>query len=281
MKIRGKSISILLMAVMLLVLAACGDKEAPAEAERPSVIRQGYLEKSVSEQRSLDHWTKTATGFGDIQLETFQYPSVNEMLLDLNAGKLDSITIPSCTADYLTASDDQLINLMPDSGIYEDYCMATREEDSRLCASLNDAVKALKTDGTLEELVKTYLVDVSGTLSAQETAKIDGAPVYKVGVTGDYPPFDYVSADGTPAGFNAALLNAISEKASINFEIVQVEAPARLTALASGKIDVVFWMGYTQSGSDQPSADGLCLTDAYHRGAIAAVAKKSAENMKQ
>ncbi|MEN6351086.1 MAG: transporter substrate-binding domain-containing protein [Syntrophomonas sp.] len=277
MKITGKLVALLLTAVMLLTLAGCGGKKPAALSEKQKVIRMGYLEKSASEQQSLDQWAKATNGSGNFRLEISRYTSVNAMLLDLNAGKLDCFDVPNCTANYIVAADDQLTNIKPDSAAREDYCMATRDADNALCGKLNNAIDALKSDGTMDKLVKAYLEDASGTPASRTPASIDGAPVYKVGVTGDYPPFDYVSADGTPAGFNVALLNAISEKAGINFEIVQVEASARMTALASSKIDVVFWMGYTQSGGYQPSADGLCLSHCYHSEAMAAVAKKSAD----
>lgn len=120
---------------------------------------------------------------------------------------------------------------------------------------------------------KSYLGNASSASIAQSLVNLEGAPTYKIGITGDYPPFDYVSADGTPAGFNVAILNAISEKAGINFQIIQVEAPARITALNSGEIDVVFWMGYSKFDGYEPVAKGLQLTDAYHSERMVAVAK--------
>ncbi|MEA4974007.1 MAG: transporter substrate-binding domain-containing protein [Candidatus Metalachnospira sp.] len=280
MKNIGKLVALLLAAIMPLTIVGCGGTESATQEEQ-KVIRLGYLEKSDSEQQSLENWRKEAGWPTDYSLEVSQYTSVNEMLLDLNAGKIDSMSVPNCTANYIAAADDQLTNVMSNSDIYEDYCMATRDTDSGLCSSLNDALDEMKADGTMEELVKTYLEDTSGSLAQQTQVNIDGAPVYKVGITGDYAPFDYVSADGTPAGFNMALLNEISKKAGINFQIVQVETPARMTALASGKIDVVFWMGYTESDGYQPSAEGLCLTNAYHSEPIAAVAKKTTDNAQE
>lgn len=280
MKITRKLVVLLLMAVILLTIAGCGDKKSDEQAQQKKISRLGYLEKSSSEQKSLDNWRKAVSWPKNYTLKISLYDSVSAMLLDLNAGKLDSIGVPNCTANYIVANDDQLINVMPDSGTLEDYCMATRDKDIALCESLDDAIDTLKSDGTMDELVKTYLENATGdpAPATQILKRIKGAPVYKVGITGDYPPFDYVSTDGTPAGFNVALLNAISKKEGINFEIVQVDAPARMTALASGKIDVVFWMGYTQSDDYKPSGDGLCLTDCYHSEATAAVAKKSASD---
>lgn len=74
---------------------------------------------------------------------------------------------------------------------------------------------------------------------------------------------DYVSADGTPAGFNVALLNATSEKTGCSFEIVQLDAAARLSALESGKVGLIFWIGCWNNDGFEPEADGICLTTPY------------------
>ena len=56
------------------------------------------------------------------------------------------------------------------------------------------------------------------------------------------PPLDLVLADGTPAGFNTAVLAEISKRINKNFEIIDIDSNARAVALTSNKIDVVFWV---------------------------------------
>lgn len=68
----------------------------------------------------------------------------------------------------------------------------------------------------------------------------DNATV-KVAITGSHPPMDYVAADGTPAGFNTAILSEIGKRIGKNIELVQVDSVGRAAALASGTVDVVFW----------------------------------------
>ena len=70
---------------------------------------------------------------------------------------------------------------------------------------------------------------------------IEGAETIKVAITGLMPPIDYIAPDGTPAGFNTAVLAEISKRIGKNIELVQVNSLGRATALASGTVDVVFW----------------------------------------
>ena len=60
-------------------------------------------------------------------------------------------------------------------------------------------------------------------------------------ITGSLPPLDYVAPDGTPAGFNTAMLAEIGSRMGKNVELVQVDSIGRAAALASGAVDAVFW----------------------------------------
>jgi hypothetical protein len=82
---------------------------------------------------------------------------------------------------------------------------------------------------------------------------IDGAETIKVAVTGALPPMDYVAADGTPAGFNTALLAEISQRIGKNIELVVVDSVGRAAALASGTVDAVFWTRTSEASNRRAS----------------------------
>ena len=70
----------------------------------------------------------------------------------------------------------------------------------------------------------------------------EGADTIRIAITGDIPPLDYTADNGKAAGFNVALLAAIAEYNGINIEPVIMESASRFTALASGKVDAIFWV---------------------------------------
>ena len=82
---------------------------------------------------------------------------------------------------------------------------------------------------------------------------------------------DYVAADGVPAGFNVALMNAIGEAMNVSFTFVQVDADARLSALSSGKMDVIFWYGNVQGYTSE--REDLLITDEYYTDMVSYVTK--------
>ena len=99
----------------------------------------------------------------------------------------------------------------------------------------------MKEDGTLDRLIQTYITDATDSEPVPVVfMPVDGETV-KVAITGALPPMDYVSADGTPAGFNTAILAELGMRLNKNFDLVQVDSVGRATALASGQVDLVFW----------------------------------------
>lgn len=182
------------------------------------------------------------------------YDTLNAMLMALEAGDISSAEVPQCTADYLCAHNDKLMA----RGSYDlegadDFTKAvayrigvgfsfmTTEDKAALRDEIDQALAEMKDDGTLDALIQAYITDaVNGIPEPVAFTQTDGESV-KVAVTGALPPLDYVAADGTPAGFNTAILAELSVRLNKNFEPVVVDSVGRATALASGRVDLVFW----------------------------------------
>ena len=131
----------------------------------------------------------------------------------------------------------------------------------------------MKADGSLDKLVNDYITNVD---KKQAPPKIDipmtdGAPTIKVGVTGDLPPLDFVNTDGTPAGFNTALLAEIAKRLGRNIEVVDIDSGARAAALSSKQIDVIFWAVVpfkAKVPSDVDKAEGVEFSTPYFQDDI-------------
>ena len=73
---------------------------------------------------------------------------------------------------------------------------------------------------------------------------------------------DYMSADGTPSGFNTALLAELGRRLQKNILLVSVDSGARASALAGDAADVVFWARtVTEEGNDSDSLSGMDIPD--------------------
>lgn len=216
------------------------------------------------EPSDLEIFPKPALG------EWKQYNNLTSMVLDLNAKNVEYLLVPTSVANYLKEQDDSLTVAPGGAGVPTEIRMAVRAEDTELHELLQEGIQTSREDGSLDDLIDTYITNVSVKTDA-DTAQEEAETTYVVGVTGDLPPMDYVDADGTPAGFNVALMDAIAEKMDVSFSFVQVEADARLSALSSGTIDVIFWYGNVQGYTTE--RDDLLITDEYYLDDISYVTK--------
>ena len=186
------------------------------------------------------------------------YDTLDAMLMALMAGDITSLEIYQSVGEYLVANNDELMlvvdyDLDKQRNAYADYVFNTilgndfaflmMEDNTALRDVFNEAIDAMKADGTLNRLVQEQITDlISGSeISPIQLPYTEGAETVRVAVTGALPPMDYVAADGTPAGFNTAVLAEISSRIGRNIELVVVDSIGRATALASGNVDAVFW----------------------------------------
>ena len=132
----------------------------------------------------------------------------------------------------------------------------------------------------MANLAEQYITNVTRgeEPKAVSIAEIAGAETLKVAVTGDLPPFDMMTADGTPTGYSTAVMAEISKRIGKNIEFVSVDSAARATALVSNKVDVVFWVAVPNDGTLVPgnidTPEGLALSKPYYVESITYIASK-------
>lgn len=209
--------------------------------------------------------------------ELIEVQSLNEAVQILESGRADVFFTFYDTALYIAAQDDRYDAVNYDD-LTEALHLVASDQNAALIEEINDALALLKEQGTLDALWQKNVQDVIAGEAplVYQMPVIEGAATYRIGVSGDCPPIDYVSAEGNPMGYNIALLAALSEQMQVNFVLVPMESGARMMALESGRIDLFFWQiastvnenapeamtefANTVLGSDLP----LLASDAYH-----------------
>ena len=249
---------ILLLLLIILTVSGCG-------GEKKSEIRVGMITQ-------LNATPEQAKKFAAGDAIDF-YDNFNSMQMALASEKIKAVQTPGSVARYMTANNpDFVIKEMQTVELVDDFCCAMREENVDLRESFDAAIDAMKADGTLDALIDEYINHPLEIPPSVEIAKIDGADTIKVGITGDLPPLDLVLADGTPAGFNTAVLAEISKRIDKNIELVQIESGARAAALTSGQVDVVFWVIVPADNSQRPkdldTPEGVAVTESYYQDQV-------------
>jgi len=168
--------------------------------------------------------------------------TLTDALLQLSSGKADVLEVMDFTGTYLSQHNADMKVLKYDAYNSSTH-MLFRQAEQAQYEKVNTALKAMIDDGTVSKLTDEWVTNLTmdKVLTGGTMPVIDGAETLKVGLSGDAPPLDYVAADGTPGGFNVAVLSEISKRAGINIELVSVTGGGRFAALESGKIDAFLW----------------------------------------
>lgn len=282
--------------VLCLVMGmTCACAKAPEKSEGNSAqgvlpLKTGILARSAASEeeseKAIGEHTMSHVK-GDMTFELTFYDNMSSMLMALQAKDIYVMILADSVAQYIVAQNDALM-IAPEregEGLNQNiasYQMMMKEEDTDIQQKFNDAIVELKAEGVIDELTETHIKGHTDGSNPEpvEIPVTDGADTIKVAVTGDLPPLDFVAADGTPAGFNMALLAEIAKKANINIEVVQVDTGARAAALTSGRADVIFWVntnscsvhGEIEKGSDIP--EGTITTEPYYSEAMSFVTFK-------
>ena len=241
-----------LMAGALFTGCGGGDQQGGSDKKdtaQDSEIKLGMITHLNANERTMDEIYNKVLEKTKLKLSAYKityYDNLNSMEMGIESGSVDQISLYISVAKYIIANNDKF-EFFGNEQVFKDlsdsFCFAVRKEDTALKANLDKVIGEMKADGSLDKLVKEYITDVDNgqAPSAIEIPTTDGADTIKFGVTGDLPPLDYVSAEGTPAGFNTAILSEIAKRLGKNIEIIDIDSGARASALASKNIDVVFW----------------------------------------
>ena len=224
--------------------------------------------KKISDAYLKDGKIKVFTSGENYTATTVFYDSLTSMVMALNAGEVDEISLPEPVAEYVMNANDGLelssiVRMMPAS-----LALGFRKDDDpALRNRFNEALLSMKVDGTLAILRAKYIdepgLDEPDPVKFEHYDNID--TTIKAAVTGDLPPIDLIAADGTPAGFNTAVLAELAKRMKVNIQLVNIESGARAAALASKRADVVFWFSSYKGLDVQPDVpEGIALSEEYY-----------------
>lgn len=245
------------LSLLNLTQEECASLSQKREISEILFTSEGYGEKAI-EQEKWEYFLAHSQDFENQRTAVSFFDNLNSMLMALEAREISEMEVPQSVGEYLCAKNSNLVLTIefdksaPLNSFSQSLLNLTQSADfsfmllqgkESLRDKLNKALRDMKNDGTLLQLEKTYINDAIEGADIQPATikKIPNAEEIRVAVTGDLPPLDYVSSDGTPAGFNTAVLSEISRRLGMNIVLVHVDAGARATALASGTVDVVFW----------------------------------------
>ncbi len=231
------------------VLIGCGSNGGNNESSNNGPVKLGMLTNMNITEQVYASLLEEAGNMGGRMPENMRfaikyYDNMNTMQLGLESGSIQEMSTYNCIAKYIQEKNSKYqLTDFTKLKMEDSFCCAVRDDDKELLSKINASIKSMKEDGTLDRLVKEYIENVTAGQNppAVNIEKIHGRRNINVGITGDLPPIDLVLANGSPAGFNTAVLNEIGKRINMNINIVQIATGARASALSAKKVDVVFW----------------------------------------
>ena len=194
------------------------------------------------------------------------YNSMIDMLMALQAGEIDSMALPECVSEYIlrTNQKTEIRGLILGNGSMK-LVMGLKEGNESLRNNINAAIMDMQKDGTLDRLIRIYVVEQDSHEAKPEPFdEYDNADTLKVAITGDFPPIDYVDAGGFAAGYNTAMLAELGRRLHMNIQLEYTGAASRAATLMSGRANVVFWFEVSAGGQQFDVPEGIITTTPYY-----------------
>ena len=141
----------------------------------------------------------------------------------------------------------------------EDYAICVAKENEELLGKLNEALAALKADGTAQKIVDKYISGVEHDLAFQQDA--EGKEELIMATNANFPSYEYYENDQV-VGIDAEMAAAIADYLDMKLTIVDTEFGSIIGGVQTGKYD----MGMAGMTITEDRLESVNFTDSYATG---------------
>lgn len=155
----------------------------------------------------------------------------------LKQGKIDAVIIDNEPAKVFVEKNDTL-EILKDPFAVEDYAIAMAKDNTELQTKINDALKTLKENGTLDKIVKNWIGEDAGKdpYKSPDDVKRDNGKLV-MATNAEFPPYESIK-DGKVVGIDADMMQAVCDELGMELEIENIEFDSIIPEIQSGKADV-------------------------------------------
>ncbi len=154
--------------------------------------------------------------------------------------------------------------------ITEDYAIAVGKTNNQLLDDINNALVALKEDGTVKKIQDKYILGVEHDLVFQQN--VDGKEEIKMGTNAEFPPYEFKEGNDI-VGIDAEIAAAIADKLGKKLVIEDMAFDGLIPALEAGRIQFIM-AGLTVTEDRKKSVN---FTESYATGVQVVIVKEGSE----
>jgi len=167
----------------------------------------------------------------------FYYDDDLAELKSLRAKRVDAVAASDFNAEMLSQYNEDLTKL-PENLECGQVAFATSNNKAELAPKINAAIAQLITDGTTERLHERWFT-TENTVKEDSTVALTGENgTIRFGVVPENNPYAY-KYHTRIIGLDIDLMRLVAEKLGMKVEIVELEPGQAVTALQTGKVDVI------------------------------------------
>lgn len=176
--------------------------------------------------------------------QVFRFGNTADMMMSLKSDKIDVAMFDLITAGLVLKRNPDL-GLLSDEVYDMSLGVGFNKKNTGLLNEFNDYLKEIKQDGTWQKMADRWFVNDADEAVMPEFKKITSGKKLTVGVSVEDLPYVAVINDQY-VGFDIEMIRTFAERRNYELKFINIEFPALVAALASGKVDMI--------------ADGICIS---------------------
>lgn len=198
-----------------------------------------------------------------------RYNKGNDAVMALKQGKIDCVVIDSEPAKKFVEKNDDL-EIVEDIFDKEEYAICLSKDNADLTKEFNEALKALKDDGTLDSIRDNYIGDDAGKTPYETPKDADHSKgTLTMATNATFQPYEYYDGDKI-VGIDVDIAQAVCDKLGYELKVEDMEFDAIVNSVKSGKADFGA-AGMTVTEDRKKSVD---FTDPYTTAEQVVIVKK-------
>lgn len=150
--------------------------------------------------------------------------------------KADAVIMDNAPAEFFVKQNTDLM-ILPKELTTEQYALAIKKGNDELLKSVNDALAAMKTDGTLAAIILKYQTDASVVTSVDLNTGASGGKL-TIGTETGFAPYEYKEGNAI-LGIDIEIAAYIAKKMNKELVITDMEFDSLIPSLTSSKIDMI------------------------------------------
>jgi polar amino acid transport system substrate-binding protein len=167
----------------------------------------------------------------------FRFESSADMMMSLKTGKVDAAMFDLITARLIMKHNPEF-GLLSDQVLDMPLGVGFNKNNPELLKDFNLFLTEVRQDGTYKKMEKRWFEEDAEEAKMPVFPEINSGKKIKAGVSVEDLPYVAVM-NGEFVGFDIEMLKTFAQKRNYQLEIITMEFPSLVAALAAGKVDMI------------------------------------------